>query len=157
MTQTNLFNKKKQTQRQNKQTIVTKAEREEEGINQEYGISRYKLLYIKQRNKKILLCIIQNYIQYLLINHNLKEKRRNRYVDNGTQSLKAIYQNIHSVFFFHFLRPFCIFSFILTPCMSFSYNKNDSNKSISILENVTTNKVVHDLRYLQPHLNSVPL
>ena len=32
MTQTNLFNKKKQTQRQNKQTIVTKAEREEEGI-----------------------------------------------------------------------------------------------------------------------------
>ena len=34
--------------------------------NKEFGISRYKLLYIKQINNKVLLYSTGNYIQYLL-------------------------------------------------------------------------------------------
>ena len=40
------------------------------GINQEFGISRYKLLCIKQINNKVLLYSTGNHIQYLIINHN---------------------------------------------------------------------------------------
>ena len=35
----------------------------EGGINQEFGISRYTLLYIKQMNDKVLLYGTGNYIQ----------------------------------------------------------------------------------------------
>ena len=42
------------------------------GITQEFGISRYKLLYIKQINNKVLLYSTGNYIQYLVITHNGK-------------------------------------------------------------------------------------
>ena len=45
----------------------------EGGINQEFGISRYKLLYIKQIKNKVLLYSTGNYIQYPVINHNGKE------------------------------------------------------------------------------------
>ena len=45
----------------------------EGGINQEFRISRYKLLYIKQVNNKDLLYSIGNYIQYPVINHNGKD------------------------------------------------------------------------------------
>ena len=43
------------------------------GINQEFWISRYKLLYIKQINNKVLLYSTGNYIQYLVITYNGKE------------------------------------------------------------------------------------
>ena len=50
--------------------LVTKVEMEEVGINQEYGINRYKLLYIKYISSKDLVYIyICIYIQYLLINY----------------------------------------------------------------------------------------
>ena len=42
-------------------------------INQEFGISRHKLLYIKQINNKVLLYSIGNDIQYPVINWNGKE------------------------------------------------------------------------------------
>ena len=43
------------------------------GINEEFGICRYKLLCIKQINKKVLPYSTGNYIQCPLINHNGKE------------------------------------------------------------------------------------
>ena len=43
------------------------------GLNQEFGISRYKLLYIKQINNKVLMYNTGNYIQNPIINHNGKE------------------------------------------------------------------------------------
>ena len=39
----------------------------------EFGISRYKLLYIGWINNKVLLCSTENYIQYPVTNHNGKE------------------------------------------------------------------------------------
>ena len=43
------------------------------GTDWEFGISRYKLLYIEWINNKVLLCGTGNYIQYPVINHNGKE------------------------------------------------------------------------------------
>ena len=52
--------------------MVTKGEWEWGGINQEYGINRYKLLYIKQISNNDLLYSTGNYIQDPLINYNGK-------------------------------------------------------------------------------------
>ena len=41
-------------------------------INQEYGVNRYTLLYVKQINKDLLYST-GNYIQYLIINYTGKE------------------------------------------------------------------------------------
>ena len=71
MTQVNLFTKQKQTHRHRKQTYGY--QRGKGGrINQEFGISKYILLYIKQVNNKALLYSTGNYIQYPVINHNGK-------------------------------------------------------------------------------------
>ena len=43
------------------------------GIDWEFGISRYKLVYIGQRSNKVLPYSTGNYIQYPVINHNGKE------------------------------------------------------------------------------------
>ena len=43
------------------------------GMDWEFGVSRYKLLYIGWINNKILLYSTGNYIQYPVINHNGKE------------------------------------------------------------------------------------
>ena len=56
--------------------MVTKGERGGRGINKEFGISRYKLLYIKEINNKVLLYSTENYIQYLVINYNGKESEK---------------------------------------------------------------------------------
>ena len=39
----------------------------------EFGVSRYKLLYIEWIKNKVLLYSTGNYIQYPVINHNGKE------------------------------------------------------------------------------------
>ena len=52
------------------------------GINQEFGISRYKLLHIKYINNKVLLYSTGNYIQYPVINHNGKNMEKNTYMYN---------------------------------------------------------------------------
>ena len=44
-----------------------------EGVDWEFGVSRYKQLYIKWINNEILLHSTGNYIQYPMINHNSKE------------------------------------------------------------------------------------
>ena len=46
------------------------------GINQESGIHRYILLYIKQINNKDLLCSTGNYTQDLVITDNGKESEK---------------------------------------------------------------------------------
>ena len=71
MPQRNLFMKQKETHRENK-VMITKREGGE-GINSEFGISRYELLYVKQINNKVLLHSTGDYIHYPVINCNGKE------------------------------------------------------------------------------------
>ena len=52
--------------------MVAKGEVGRGGIDWEFGIGRYKLLYTKWINKKTLLYSTGNYIQYPVINHNGK-------------------------------------------------------------------------------------
>ena len=56
--------------------MVTKGEKVGGGINQEFGINIYTLLYIKQINNKDLLYSTGNYIQYLKIVYNGKESEK---------------------------------------------------------------------------------
>ena len=44
-----------------------------EGMDWEFGISRFKLLYTEWINNKVPLYSTKNYIQYPVINHNGKE------------------------------------------------------------------------------------
>ena len=46
---------------------------EEGGMDWEFGVRRYKLLYIEQINNKVQLYSTGNYIQYPVTNHNGKE------------------------------------------------------------------------------------
>ena len=48
------------------------------GWDWEFGVSRYKLLYIRQINNKVLLFSTGNYTQYPVINHN--EKKEKKYI-----------------------------------------------------------------------------
>ena len=68
--QMNLFTKQKQTHRHRKQTYCYQRGKGGGGINQEFGINRYTLLYIKQINNKDVLYNTGNYIQYLVISCN---------------------------------------------------------------------------------------
>ena len=61
-------NKNRSKDIENKLT-VTKEERWG-GINQEFEINRYTLLYIKQVSNKGLVYSTENYIQYPVISHN---------------------------------------------------------------------------------------
>ena len=45
----------------------------------EFGISRCKLSYIEWINNKVLLYSTGNYIQYPVINHNGKEKKKHHH------------------------------------------------------------------------------
>ena len=69
---TYLWNRNRLTDIENR-LVVAKGERDEGGIDWEFGISRYKLLYIEWINNKVLLYSTENYIQYPVINHNRKE------------------------------------------------------------------------------------
>ena len=68
--------KQKQIHRYRKQTWLPKGKEGGGGMNQELGISRNKLPYIKQVNNKVLLYSTGNYIQYPAINHNGKEHEK---------------------------------------------------------------------------------
>ena len=65
--QINQYTKQKQTDRHRKK--LPKGE----GIYLKFGINKYKLLYIQQKNNKDLLYNTGNNIQYLVINYNGKE------------------------------------------------------------------------------------
>ena len=69
----NLFTKQKQTHRHRKQTYGYQRGTGDRGINQEFGINRHTLLYIKSINNKGLMYSTGNYIQYLVIIYNGKE------------------------------------------------------------------------------------
>ena len=49
-------------------------------INKKFGISRYKLLHVKQINHKVILYSTGSYIQYPLINPNGKDIKKNMYI-----------------------------------------------------------------------------
>ena len=61
--------------------MVTKGERSVGGVNEEFEISKYKLLYIyiKYINNEVLLYSTGNYIQFSIVNHNGKEYK-NEYI-----------------------------------------------------------------------------
>ena len=59
--------------------MVTK---EESGWDKQYGINRYKLLYIKQISKKDLLCSKGNYIQYLVITYGGKYSEKKKVTES---------------------------------------------------------------------------
>ena len=56
--------------------MVAKEEGIGGGMDWEFGVSRYKLLYIEWINNKVLLLSTGNYIQYPVINHNGKEYKK---------------------------------------------------------------------------------
>ena len=59
--------------KKNTKEIIYRDALRREGTNRELGISRYKLLYIKQINKKVLLYSTENYIECLAITYNGKD------------------------------------------------------------------------------------
>ena len=60
--------------------MVAKGEGGGERKDWEFGIIRYKLLYIGWINNKVLLYCTGNCIQYPVINHNGKEYEKNIYI-----------------------------------------------------------------------------
>ena len=60
-----------------------KEEGAEGGMDWDFGVRRCKLVYIEQINNKVLLYSAGNYVQYLVINHNGKEyKKECMYMSN---------------------------------------------------------------------------
>ena len=53
--------------------MVAKGESKWGGLETEFGIKRYKLLYIGFINNNVLLYSTRKYIQYPMINYNGKE------------------------------------------------------------------------------------
>ena len=70
--QMDLLTKQKQTHKRRKQPYGSQ-KGGRGGINQEFVINRYTLLYIKQINNKDPLNSTENSTQYPVINHNRKE------------------------------------------------------------------------------------
>ena len=68
--------KQKQSHGHRKQTYGCQRGREEEAINQEFGINLHILLYTKQINNKDLFYNTGNYIQYFIIIYNGKESEK---------------------------------------------------------------------------------
>ena len=79
---------KKDCRRHRKQSVVTTGEKV--GINWEFEINRYKVLYRKEINK-VLLYSTGNYIQYPVINHNGKKMNKNIYTHTHTHTHIYIY------------------------------------------------------------------
>ena len=73
----NLLTKQKQTHRHRKRTYVYQRRRDRGGINLEFGINKYILLYIKQVNSKDLLYSTGNYSQYLVIIYSGTKSEKN--------------------------------------------------------------------------------
>ena len=59
--------------------MVDKGEWARGGLDWEFGVNKYKLLYIGWINNKILLYSTENSIQYPVINHNEKNMKKNIY------------------------------------------------------------------------------
>ena len=74
MIQINLFTK--QTHRHKNKLMIYQRKKGGEGINWEFRINRYTLLYLEQINSKDLVHITGNYLQYLIISYNGKESEK---------------------------------------------------------------------------------
>ena len=72
MIQMNLFTKQKEAHRRREQ-IYGCQRGKGRGINCEFGINRYTLLYTKQINNKDLLAISYFRVQYLVITYNVRK------------------------------------------------------------------------------------
>ena len=59
----------------------------------EVGVSRYKLLYVEDKNNKVLLYSTDNCIQCPMINHNGKEKENKR--SSGSGAAQTNLTSIH--------------------------------------------------------------
>ena len=77
--------------------MVTKEEGRKEGINQEFEISRYKLLHVKQINNKVLLHNTGHYIQYPVINLMKKNMKKNIYTYICITKSLAIHQKLPQI------------------------------------------------------------
>ena len=70
------FRKWKKTERHREKNLwLPKGKVEQGGINLEFGINRYTILYIKEINKDLLFNT-GNYIQYLVITYNGKDLKK---------------------------------------------------------------------------------
>ena len=76
MIEMNLYTKQKWIHRHRKQIY---GHQREKG-NWDYGISRYKPLYMKQINNKDLMYSTGNYSQYFVIIYRGKESENNLYI-----------------------------------------------------------------------------
>ena len=77
----NLSMKQKQTHRHREQACGYQGRQGRGGgMDEEFGISRCKLLYTGWINNKVLLYSTGNYIQYPEINHHGKEYKKGMYI-----------------------------------------------------------------------------
>ena len=60
--------------------MVTNGEVERRRTNYKFGINRYRTLYMKQINNKVLSYSTGHYIQYLVINHTVKEYEKHTHM-----------------------------------------------------------------------------
>ena len=88
-----IYETKRDSHIENK-VMVTKGERDQRDKVGVPGISRYKLLYIKQINNKLLLYSTGNYIQCPLINHNGKEYEKEYVYIYIYNWITAVYQKL---------------------------------------------------------------
>ena len=68
--------KQKHTHRHKDRLAAKGWRKHREGMDREFGVNRYKLLYVKWVNK-VLLCGTRDYIQYPVINCNGKNMKKN--------------------------------------------------------------------------------
>ena len=70
MAQINISAERKQTHRNREQTCGCQGGGEGSGMDEEFGVSRFKLLYLEWISNEDLLYSTGNYIQSLGIEHN---------------------------------------------------------------------------------------
>ena len=72
--------KQKQTDRHREQICDCWGTGGSRGMDWEFEISRFKLVYLEWINNKILSYSTRNYVQYPVINCNGKEQEKNVYI-----------------------------------------------------------------------------
>ena len=80
--------------------MVAKGEGGGGGKGWEFGISRFKLLYIGWINNKVLLYSTGNYIQYPMLNHNGKNMKKNICLTESLCCTAEIKHNIVNQLYF---------------------------------------------------------
>ena len=82
MAQANHLQKRNRLIDMENRLVVAKVEGAGSGIDQEFEVSRYKLLYVEWISNEVLLYCTGNYIQSLGADHDVREhKKRNVYIN----------------------------------------------------------------------------